>query len=231
MTTPLPVSRATLSPARSRAFAAAVGRSVLAGASSARSASSRGGDATAGAAGAARTSSRSFSGIRDLRGIVHGRAGWRRLACPARGTRFVRPDRSWSTPLLPASRPPDPRRFREARHRGSPPRGRVRSGRRRRPRKQLEQLIQRRGADGAQDLIDEAGDDGLEAQHERGGSYHLPPADVRPSYPPGQTTRADVRARWPGEPDSTALRGDAGWAGVLPQRAAARAAASERRTD
>jgi len=54
--------------------------------------------------------------------------------------------------------------------------------------------------------------------------------DLLAVYPPGETTRTEVRARWGVEPDLVEARGAAGW---LPGRsavAAERARASERRT-
>jgi hypothetical protein len=49
-------------------------------------------------------------------------------------------------------------------------------------------------------------------------------------YPPGKTTRTDVRARWSVEPDVVAIREDAGWLRGHPSAAARHAVASERRT-
>jgi hypothetical protein len=50
------------------------------------------------------------------------------------------------------------------------------------------------------------------------------------AYPPGQTTRADVRARLGVEPDLVVVRTEAGWLRGPPSAATQHALASERRT-
>lgn len=50
------------------------------------------------------------------------------------------------------------------------------------------------------------------------------------AYPPGETTRGEVRARWGSSPDLWEVRPDAGWEHARVPAVAARALESERRT-